>query len=155
MRLTEAANELSRQAFEFFYWFSRFEFALKENSYLKGKADGRRAEPDWNGFIQDWQESYVITPEAESLLASPPEIQIVTREGLAWKPVSLEGCHSDLDKVVRLIKTVRNNLFHGGKHGNSGWDDPDRTAKLLSASKAVLDTLARMAEMEADYTQFY
>ncbi|ENA26965.1 hypothetical protein HMPREF1487_09444 [Pseudomonas sp. HPB0071] len=88
MRLTEATNELSRQAFEFFYWFSRFEFALKENSYLKGKADGRRAEPDWNGFIQDWQESYVITPEAESLLASPPEIQIVTREGLAWKPVS-------------------------------------------------------------------
>jgi hypothetical protein len=85
-----------------------------------------------------------------------PETQIVAPNGeLAWRPVGLDNCKSDLAKVVRHLKTVRNNLFHGGKHGGAGWDDPERTKLLLSSGKAVLDQLAQLAGLEADYTQYY
>jgi len=34
MRREDVSDQLSNLAFEFFFWFSRFEFALKENRYL-------------------------------------------------------------------------------------------------------------------------
>ncbi|WP_171387818.1 hypothetical protein [Vibrio crassostreae] len=53
------------------------------------------------------------------------------------------------------MKTIRNNLFHGGKHGADGWDEPKRMQVLLAAGKNVLDQLVRMADWKADYTQYY
>jgi len=35
----------------FFFWFSRFEFALKEHRYWKSKKPGKPAEADWQRFI--------------------------------------------------------------------------------------------------------
>jgi len=57
--------------------------------------------------------------------------------------------------VVTLLKTVRNNLFHGGKHGDDGWDDPERILTLLELSIRVLDELADLADFGADYTRYY
>jgi hypothetical protein len=89
-------------------------------------------------------------------LEYPPERQIVgERNGLTWKPVSTIDCKSDLEKIVRLVKTVRNNLFHGGKHGSDYWDDPERNIRLLSSSMAILDQLAVLAAIEADYKRYY
>jgi len=67
----------------------------------------------------------------------------------------LTDCQTELCKVVRLLKTIRNNLFHGGKHGADGWDDPERTKKLLQTGKTVLDQLSKVACFEADYRQYY
>ena len=36
---------LTALAFDFFYWFSRFEFALKENKYLENHSEGATALP--------------------------------------------------------------------------------------------------------------
>lgn len=69
--------------------------------------------------------------------------------------MGLDDCGSDLCIVVRLLKTIRNNLFHGGKHGAEGWDDPERTKELLEVGKTILDQLAELATFEADYTQYY
>ncbi|PLK48298.1 hypothetical protein [Uliginosibacterium sp. TH139] len=44
--------ELTALAFDFFYWFSRFEFALKENKYLKNHAEGATALPGWDEFVE-------------------------------------------------------------------------------------------------------
>lgn len=156
MRKEDVGAELSKQAFDFFFWFSRFEFALKENGYLKSHLPGRNAEPGWDEFVGRWNLKYTPSTEAKELLASPPERQIVlANDVLDWKPVGLGDCNSELAKVVRLIKTVRNNLFHGGKHGGAGWDNPQRTQQLLTASKAVLNQLAKLASLQADYTQYY
>jgi hypothetical protein len=156
MRREEVAENLTNQAFEFFYWFSRFEFALKENGHLKSHGMGSKAEPGWDEFVIHWQDLYAASPEAAELLAKPPEAQFVlANDQLAWRPVGLSDCRFDLAKVVRLIKTVRNNLFHGGKHGGASWDSPQRTASLLSTSKSVLDQLAQLASLEADYSQYY
>lgn len=156
MRKEDVAADLSRLAFDFFYWFSRFEFALKENAYLRNHTPGANAEPGWEEFVERWQTQYIVSPEGLALMVAKPERQVVTdHDQLQWKEVGLADCKSDLARVVRLLKTIRNNLFHGGKHGGAGWDDPKRTTLLLSSGKAVLNELARVASLEADYTQYY
>ena len=156
MRKEDVSANLSILAFDFFYWFSRFEFALKENGYLKSHVPGEKAAPGWQEFTHKWASQYTLSTEAALLLAKPPEQQIVVAsDELDWKPVGLADCRSELAKVIRLVSTVRNNLFHGGKHGGAGWDDPARTKELLAASKAVLGQLAKLASLEADYTQYY
>lgn len=156
MRRNEIEDDLSKIAFEFFYRFSRFEFCLKENSYLKNKQPGFSAEPGWKCFVVKHAEAYALSAEAEALLASPPEQQIVADNlELAWQPISFEKCTSDLDKVVKSVKTVRNNLFHGGKHGAAGWDDPVRARLLIEMSTAVLAVLAVLGDFTDDYERFY
>lgn len=44
MQHDKIPDELRTLAFEFFYWFSRFEFALKECGYLKDRTVGAKAE---------------------------------------------------------------------------------------------------------------
>lgn len=156
MRKADIPGELSVLAFNFFYWFSRFEFALKENGYLKSTVPGERAEPGWDAFVAKWAAGYVASGDVNVLLEAPPARQVIGLGGeLTWKAVGLEDCTSDLARVARLLKTVRNNLFHGGKHGGEAWDDVERTRKLLVASLSVLDHLATLSGIEADYTQYY
>lgn len=149
-------DKLSQLAFEFFFAFSRFEFALKENQYLKAHAPGVRAEPGWSEYVSKWQDAYSPSASAQLVLDEPPEQQVVgVGSSLAWRPVGLDDCKSDLSRIVRLLKTVRNNLFHGGKHGGSGWDDPQRTSRLLSASLSVVEELVELAALQSDYAQIY
>lgn len=156
MRKEDVGSELTTLAFDFFYWFSRFEFALKENRYLKTSETGANAEPGWDKFVKKWADAYVLSRVATALCDARPERQVVgENKELVWEPVGLGDCKSDLAKVVRLLKTVRNNLFHGGKHGGAGWDDPERTKLLLRSGMAVLDKLAALASIEDDYTEYY
>lgn len=156
MKKDDLNTSLSTLAFEFFYWFSRFEFALKENGYLKNHAVGSKAEPGWNEFVKKWHRSYDVSAEAQRLLDANPEQQVVeANDALAWRAVDLATCTSKLARVVRLLQTVRNNLFHGGKHGGSGWDSPERTELLLSSGIEVLNQFSSVANIEADYRRIY
>ena len=58
-------------------------------------------------------------------------------------------------KVIRLAKTVRNNLFHRCKHGNAYWDDPDRGRALIPITKAALDNIAQQTGLAAEYSRYY
>lgn len=156
MRIEDVTPNLSSIAFEFFYCFSRFEFALKENHYLRSEVPGENAEPSWEKFWRKFENQYTPSTEARRLLANPPKRQIIgTEVTLDWRQVGLSDCRSDLAKVVRLVCTVRNNLFHGGKCGDTGWDDPERTEQLLLDSKEILSQFAYMASIDADYTRHY
>ena len=155
MQKESVGPKLTLVAFDFFFWFSRFEFALKENGYLKSLTIGNAAEPGWDVFVAKWHANFKPSNESNALMAMNPKSQIVGTNGLTWKDVGMTDCKSDLGKVVRLLKTVRNNLFHGGKHGADAWDDPTKTELLLSSGKLLLDQLANMAGIEPDYTQYY
>jgi hypothetical protein len=155
MRREDVSQELSGLAFEFFFWFSRFEFTLKENGFLKSRVNGARAEPGWDEFVHQWHPSFVMSDEALRLLAEPPDRQIIQNNQVEWGPVGLADCTSDLARVIRLVKTTRNNLFHGGKHGSAGWDNPKRASQLLNDGKAILDQLADLAGFQADYRRYY
>lgn len=155
MRLEDIAADVRSRAFEFFYWFSRFEFALKENRFLKNPNPGSRAEPGWDQFIEAYEAAYDLSAAGSQLVDEAPQRQIVGLHGLEFVPVGFDDQPSDLARVVRLLKTVRNNLFHGGKHGAKGWDDPERTLLLMGLCTRILDELAELAGIDADYRRYY
>ncbi len=147
--------DLKDLAFEFFFRFSRFEFALKENGNVKAGPRGY-AQPDWDSFIDENGASYTLSTAAKELLEDPPDVQRYRNERLwEWAPLTFGKGQSDLSKLVLIVKTVRNNLFHGGKHSAEGWDDPKRVRFLLGRSIEVLDALAVLAGYEADYLRVY
>ena len=156
MRREDINENLNKLAFQFFYRYSRFEFALKENGYLKNPRPGATAMPGWSEFAEERRGMYRASDEAKELIKVSPKRQVVAaNNSLEWKTVELKGCSGDLGKVLRLVQTVRNNLFHGGKHGAEGWDDPEKTARLLILSVAVLDQVAEVTGLAADYTGYY
>jgi hypothetical protein len=71
---------------------------------------------------------------------------------VTFTEVTFTDSASQLDRVTLLLKTVRNNLFHGGKHGSAYWDDPERIRLLLPLCITVLGELAEFGGMQADYT---
>ena len=156
MRELGIHDDLKEFAFEFFYWFSRFEFALKENKILKSDVPGANAEPGWELFIIRYADNYKGEESARRLLELNPKRQkVITNSELEWKEVYLGDCTSELCRVIRLLKTIRNNLFHGGKHGAEDWDDAERTKELLKIGRIILDQLAQMADFETDYRKSY
>jgi hypothetical protein len=155
VRRDEIDSELKDATFEFFYWFSRFEFALKENKHLKDRSPGAKAKPDWESFVEKYAAQFSTSAETENLIRLHPKQQIISDQGLDWRPVGLSHCNGDLCRVVTMLRTVRNNLFHGGKHGDRDVDDRKRNLELLKVGKVVLDQLAKMAGFDGDYTRYY
>ncbi|MGK0546664.1 hypothetical protein ACSEE7_14285 [Halomonas cupida] len=156
MRREEISEDIKELAFDFFYWFSRFEFSLKENKILKSRRVGANAEPGWCFFAREYAESFQASEASRRLLELNPKRQKVGENlDLEWRDVGLYDCNSELCKVVRLLNTIRNNLFHGGKHGAEGWDDIERNKELLTVGRETLDQLARVAGFEEDYTGHY
>lgn len=155
MRHDEVPNKLRPLVYDFFFWFSRFEFALKEARILKNLEPGANAEPGWTRFINDRKDHYRIGAAGEALIAANPQRQVVTESDLDFRDVGFNPNASDLERVVRLAQTVRNNLFHGGKHGSAYWDDADRMRLLLKTTIAVLDDLADQMGLTSDYRSEY
>ena len=148
-------EELRELAFEFFYWFSRFEFSLKENGRFYAGSRGV-VHADWKRFIREHEALYQSCDAADALLRSPPDVQRVEKGSApAWIPISFDKDQSKLSQTVLAVKTVRNNLFHGGKHCAEGWDNPERVRCLLERGVAVLHSFARLAGYEADYLRRY
>lgn len=156
MRHDGAAIAVEQLAFKFFLRFARFEFALKETGYLKNHTEGRPAEPGWAQFEQSFEEDYVLKGAGVKLLELAPQRQVVAAHStLKFVPETFAENVSDLGKATRLLKNVRNNLFHGGKHKPDGWDDPAHVFELLSVGLAILDDLANQSGIEADYLGRY
>jgi hypothetical protein len=156
MRREEVPSHVSTLAFDFFFWFSRFEFALKENEFLKTQTVGANADPGWKEFADKFSAVYAASASAKRLLELSPNQQTVgPGNSLKWKPITFPRGTTQLHQVVRLLKTVRNNLFHGGKHGGGGWDSPQRTEELLKVGITVLDELAVLGGFDADYRRYY
>ena len=152
MKREDINEPLERLAFCFFFRYSRFEFALKEKRYLGNTGPGSRAEPNWCSFVEEWAGKYAISEQATALIDARPKCQVVgPGESLVWQDVDLSACPSELGKVIRLLQIIRNNLFHGGKHGAEGWDDPARTEYLLTLGASVLDQMADQAGFHDEY----
>lgn len=115
----ELDPEDARLIFEFFMVFSRFEFALKRSGYFRG--DSSRAVPDWDKFCIAFQDRYytTITPEfqqaCEYYTTYPPKKQVVQDNQVVWKENVQGNNESEFAWIIRSIRAVRNNLFHGGK----------------------------------------
>jgi len=133
-------------AFNFLYTFARFEYALKQSGYATGSAS--RVDADWTRFGQD--ASVVDKAGLEPILKAakyirehPPQKQIFKDGKLSWAlPARNEP--SEVQNVLLNVRTVRNNLFHGGKFLEGPVAEPSRDELLLQNCIAVLRGLLEL-----------
>lgn len=120
-----------------------FECALKREGFLR--TDGQAAEPDWRRFgksIQGrFQEVRLIDfrDAVRTLVKQSPRKQIVRDGMLRWKDIQRTKRESEEEFVLHLVKTVRNNLFHGGKYPDGPIAEVARDKRILVAALKVLD----------------
>ena len=121
-----------------FVAYSRMESALKQAGFVR-PGPRRIAQADWRRFAEEPCLSDVLAaaagdPDVKAMIADPPRTRIVTGDGksLEWRqlfPVPL----ASLEDLLGAVKQVRDNLFHGEKHG----DDP-RDESLCCAALVVI-----------------
>ncbi len=107
--------------FEFFALVMSFEWALKRFGWLIDSNPGARAEAGWKEYAETLRGRLLVRPEIATAIAllreHPPKEQCVTEDHqLGWREVRHEAGVSDEWRMLHLVKTVRNNLFHGGKY---------------------------------------
>ena len=129
--------------YEFFFVFSRFEHALSTSKYLTEGKTG--VSPDWNKFARDMNDLFQAHLSTEVRKAiryyeeAPPRKQVVDFDSLTWKDVVPETDYQ-LEKLLLLIRRVRNNLFHGEKLGILLEGDSERDTRLLTHGLTILYT---------------
>lgn len=133
-------------AFEFLRSFAFLEFEMKRTRFLRGNET--RAQPDWVKLRNTLHKNAALDlddlttrEDVAYLLDNPPQKQIVQNGYLDWKPLERGTGEDETAWVIRLMKTVRNNLFHGGKIAYGMMDDPARDPKLVRGALEVLDAV--------------
>jgi hypothetical protein len=137
---------------DFFVSFARFEYCLKRAGYLKS---GHRAQPDWDRFSSEcgtWGLTEARSKEVSAaiayLLAEPPRRQVVVDGALGWEEQN-SGSQSEGEFVIQCLRTIRNNLFHGGKFPARIVPETGRNEQLLRAALLILNHVkVRTPEIE-------
>jgi hypothetical protein len=143
-------NALDRDlVLDFFWKFSVFECALKREGFLKRRRDNG-AEPDWDRFGSEVRGRFaqVTDPGFAEAVAKlkqlSPRRQVVRGNRLGWDTIVQGHGESEEAYVLRLLKTARNNLFHGGKYPDGPIEEVARDRDILRAALAILDGCYRL-----------
>ncbi len=138
---------------EFFLCFSRFEYALKASGFFQRPTDIRQggsvppdAKPDWDRFAVSLRSGFdkaahhELTNACDYILENPPMKQVVVNDSLLWEAPLRPSGQSDVEFLVRMVRSIRNNLFHGGKYSDIELrENTDRTEKLLRSALIILN----------------
>jgi hypothetical protein len=148
---------------KFFAAFSAFECALKQARFVKGDKY-YNAVPNWDAFSGVVSEELAgikdeaFTKAKQYLLQEPPMKQVFIKSStsVGWTKNSRRGKESDEQYLLRLVRDVRNNLFHGGKYPSSRIHPPSaemlRNKVLLEACLTILD---RCRSLNASVGNFF
>jgi len=137
------SNEL---LLEFFLTFSKFEYALKASGYL---LEQKNAKANWGGFEDEIEKIFRIDQNeklkkaCQNILDYPPKKQVVVEKSLKWES-SNRGNVSDIKFLLQMVRCIRNNLFHGGKHNNKQYGLSNRTKILLDSALAIMYECLRL-----------
>jgi hypothetical protein len=136
----------------FFLTFSRFEYALKTNNYFKRPNTTTNnalkppdAKPDWERFAVSLRDVFKKDKNAELheacqyIIEAPPWKQVIVNNAVAWESPIRPESESEIEFILRMVRSVRNNLFHGGKFNMEAFEQTERTMKLLSCSIIILN----------------
>ena len=127
----------------FFWQFSVFECALKREGFLHEGFHGE-AQADWAAFADSIVGRFgsvrwlAFEGALELLESQPPRHQVVNNGRLAWEGTLPGNGESRERFVLRLVRVVRNNLFHGGKYPDGPIPQVERDSNLISAALEVL-----------------
>jgi hypothetical protein len=128
---------------KFFIVFSRCEYALKRSGFTNGQ-DGVKVEPNWDKYIKLLKADFnadrtdELKAAVDYLENNPPKKQILSKSKLAWCEQKMPQNRPQLFWLLDLVKTVRNNLFHGAKYPHAEIQDPARNKLLLESSLLIL-----------------
>lgn len=129
---------------DFFCKFSVFECALKREGFLRtGPNDGAQA--NWDRFGREVQGRFAqvsipgFAEAVDKLRQLAPRRQVVRNGQLGWEPIVQGNDESEESYILRLLKTARNNLFHGGKYPDGPIKEVARDRDILVSARAVLD----------------
>jgi hypothetical protein len=140
---------------DFLATFARFEYALKRTGYVRG--DETRAEADWDRFAKalatlDGETLAPVIGSCQYLSSNPPRKHILVDGALGWgRRRGRAG--SNIEEILLDVRTVRNNVFHGGKFGSGPLNEPLRDEQLIRDCTSVLWALLALplAHSLADY----
>ncbi|MBK6894981.1 MAG: hypothetical protein IPH06_13605 [Alphaproteobacteria bacterium] len=121
------------------------EYALKATPcYVAG--DENRADALWDRFANDIENAFCAIPKADHsfweaatyLLDHPPRKQVLQDGALMFKDQVIDQSQKRAQQTLLMVRTVRNNLFHGGKHYPNGEQELGRNERLVSSALLVL-----------------
>lgn len=141
-------SALNKNVCTFFWKFSVLECALKTGGFLESYRG--YAKPDWDKFAEKVDgrfEGITVAGFKEAckkLELKPPKRQIVRENRLGWKKTNRKKGQSYESFIIDLVKTVRNNLFHGGKYPDGPVEEISRDSELIDAALIVLEGLFKL-----------
>jgi hypothetical protein len=134
---------------EFFLTFSRAEFALKNSGFVRGNE--RKVSPNWDSFAASIKHTFTkhksdeLREAANFILDNPPMQQVLRQNTLMWETKVSDENLMEIEVLIRLVRLIRNNLFHGAKHNVTPFENTDRTSRLLKSSLIVLQECLLLA----------
>jgi hypothetical protein len=145
--LTPFAADDRERIFRFFALFSRCEYALKREGFFRPGRHHNEALADWNAFANELAPKLAVQADAPFtsaqgyLLAHPPRQQVVVAGEVRWEVNPRRGHETDAQYLLRVVRDVRNNLFHGGKypHPYGAVEEIARDRTLIEAATTVLE----------------
>lgn len=139
----ESLQMPSALACKFFAVFSRFEYALKRQKYVR--ANRNDAQVAWKSFAKehvlkfDADHDTKLQRAVDYLKKAPPKKQIHRDRVLDWaEPQQFSGGDL-LPWVLDQVQIIRNNLFHGGKFPSFPVSDPSRDRELIESALIILE----------------
>ena len=136
----------------FFLTFSRFEYALKASNFFKRPNTSSNntlrppdAQPDWDRFAVSLRDAFhkdknnQLLEACKYIIESPPWKQVIINDRVDWESPIRPEHETDIEFILRMVRCIRNNLFHGGKCNNKAFEQKERNKKLLECSLIVLN----------------
>ncbi|PCM58478.1 hypothetical protein [Klebsiella quasipneumoniae] len=126
-----------KSVMNFFFYFSRFEHALKIKNYKKLDRTRRYiVGADWNAFVSALNIPYPSgsdkIDEAVSFICTNPVKR--QKENLTWED-AVPITQASFNYALLEVPKIRNNLFHGGKYKRP---DKVRDTQLLNYSVVLI-----------------
>jgi len=122
--------------------FSRIEYALKSTGFAIG--DNKSVEPAWDIFANEIDEKLFqindteLQQAIEYILENPPRKQVIENERIIFINQTIDSSQKNTQQLLLMIRTVRNNLFHGGKYLPDGEIEAGRNEFLVNYSLIIL-----------------
>lgn len=129
-------------ACEFLAVFSRLEYALKSTNYAVGGE--KKVNPAWDAFANDINQEFSaledqdVVEARDYLLGHPPRKQVLKDQKVVFVDQVIDPNQAKTQQVLLMVRTVRNNLFHGGKYSPDGEREAGRNNVLVRHALVVV-----------------
>ncbi len=131
--------------------FARCECALKRSGFVRPGSHGQ-AEADWDVYADSISTRLAGLDAADyveardNLLSNPPMRLCLDNHQLSWLPNPRRERETDASYLLRVVRDVRNNLFHGGKYESGQVTELVRDRLLIESAIVVLEASADLNE---------